>query len=137
MYSRVTQLEIDTVRADVDEALALFRERVLPHLREQEGFEGVLVLATPDGKGILISFWESEEAAAAGVDGGHYADAGGRPRAGARRRARRRSRRCGRARAAQPGLPPARRPQRRPPPLAQRADRGRPDARHDARRGGA
>ena len=75
MYSRVTQLEIDTVRADVDEALALFRERVLPHLREQEGFEGVLVLATPDGKGILISFWESEEAAAAGVEGGYYAEA--------------------------------------------------------------
>ncbi len=75
MYSRVTQLEIDTVRADVDDALALFREQVLPHLREQEGFEGVLVLATPDGKGILVSFWESAEAAAAGVDGGYYAEA--------------------------------------------------------------
>lgn len=75
MYSRVTQLEIDTVRSDIDAALALFREHVLPPLREQEGFEGVLVLATPDGKGILISFWETEEEADAGVGSGSYAEA--------------------------------------------------------------
>lgn len=65
MYSRVTLLEIDTLRFDVDDAVALFREQVLPRLRELDGYEGVVVLATPEGKGMLISVWASEEAAVA------------------------------------------------------------------------
>jgi hypothetical protein len=63
MYSRVTLLEIDTLRAGMDEALGLFTEHVLPMLREQAGYEGVLVLTTPEGKGMIVSFWETEEAA--------------------------------------------------------------------------
>jgi heme-degrading monooxygenase HmoA len=65
MYSRVILLEIDTLRVDVDDAVTLFRENVLPRLRELEGFEGVAVLVTDEGKGLIASFWESEEAAAA------------------------------------------------------------------------
>ena len=65
MYSRVTLLEIDTLRVDVDDAVTLFRENVLSGLREQDGFEGVAVLVTDEGKGLIASFWESEEAAAA------------------------------------------------------------------------
>jgi hypothetical protein len=38
MYSRVTQLEIDTVRIELYQALAVFREQVEPMLREQEVF---------------------------------------------------------------------------------------------------
>jgi hypothetical protein len=64
MYSRVTLLEVDTVRIAVDEAVDLFKTQVLPRLREQEGFEGVVVLATPEGKGMIMSVWEAEEAAA-------------------------------------------------------------------------
>jgi hypothetical protein len=63
MYSRVTQLEIDTLRTTVGDALAMFEEQVLPQLREQEGYEGVVVLANPDGKAMLVSVWETEEAA--------------------------------------------------------------------------
>ncbi len=72
MFSRVTLLEIDTMRAGVDDAVALFREQVLPQLAELPGYEGVLVLATPEGKGMLVSFWDSEEAleATAGFAGG-------------------------------------------------------------------
>jgi hypothetical protein len=40
VYSRVTQLEIDTVRVGADEAVELFRDEVAPLLREQEGYEG-------------------------------------------------------------------------------------------------
>jgi len=47
------------------EALGLFTAQVLPVQREQEGYEGVLVLPTPEGKGMIVSFWESEEAAEA------------------------------------------------------------------------
>lgn len=65
MYSRVTLLEIDTVRHTVGGAVELFREAVLPRLRELDGYEGIFVLATPEGKGLLMSLWESEEAAEA------------------------------------------------------------------------
>ena len=65
MYSRITLLEIDTLRVDIDDAVTLFREHVLPGLQELDGFEGVAVLVTDEGKGLIASFWESEEAAAA------------------------------------------------------------------------
>jgi len=65
MYSRVTLLEIDTLRTTVDEAIRLFEEHVLPQLREQEGYEGVIVLSNPDGKAMLVSVWATEEDAIA------------------------------------------------------------------------
>jgi hypothetical protein len=65
MYSRVTLLEIDTLRTTVEDAVELFEERVLPLLREQGGYEGVVVLANPDGQAMLVSVWETEDAAAA------------------------------------------------------------------------
>ena len=75
MFSRVTLLEIDTVRVGVDEALELFKEHVLPKLREQEGYEGVYVFGTPEGKGLLVSLWATEEAAEASAESGFYAEA--------------------------------------------------------------
>ena len=68
MYSRVTLLEIDTMRASVADVVARFEREVVPRLREQAGFEGTLALATPEGKGLLITLWASEDAvlAAAG-----------------------------------------------------------------------
>ena len=64
MYSRVTQLEIDTLRLGVDQAVGVFREQVAPLLREEEGYQGAYVLVTPAGKALLITFWETAEAAA-------------------------------------------------------------------------
>jgi len=68
MYSRVTLLEIDTLRTTVDEAVALFEDEVLPDLREQDGYEGVVVLANPDGKAMLVSVWETEDDAVASAE---------------------------------------------------------------------
>ncbi len=65
MYSRVTLLEIDTVRVDVDAAAALFEEHVVPGLRDQDGYEGSVVLATAEGKGMIITLWATEESALA------------------------------------------------------------------------
>jgi hypothetical protein len=65
MYSRVTQLEIDTLRTTIPAAVERFEELVLPALREQDGYEGVVVLANPDGKALLVSVWEDEDAASA------------------------------------------------------------------------
>jgi hypothetical protein len=64
MYSRITLLEVDTLRTTVEDAVDLFTERVLPRLRDQRGYEGVVVLANPDGQAMLVSVWETEEAAA-------------------------------------------------------------------------
>jgi hypothetical protein len=72
MYSRVTQIEIDTLRIGIAEAVVLFRREVLPRLREQEGYEGVCVLTTPDGHGLLVSLWTTAAAAEAGTDTGSY-----------------------------------------------------------------
>jgi hypothetical protein len=75
VFSRVTLLEIDLLRTDMDSALALFRERTLPRLREQAGFEGILVLSTAEGQAMLVSFWATAEAAEATAETGFYSDA--------------------------------------------------------------
>ena len=62
MYSRVTLLDVDTLRMDVDDAVAEYETRFLPQLRELPGYEGVAVMVTPEGKGMVITFWDSEEA---------------------------------------------------------------------------
>jgi hypothetical protein len=63
MYSRVTLLEIDTLGVDLADATALFRAEVAPGLAEQEGYEGAVALVTPEGKGMIVTFWATEEAA--------------------------------------------------------------------------
>jgi heme-degrading monooxygenase HmoA len=69
MIARATLAEIDPVRMSVDDAVELFRASVLPALHEQPGYEGVYVLVAPDGKALVLTFWESEEAADAGLQG--------------------------------------------------------------------
>jgi heme-degrading monooxygenase HmoA len=69
MIARVTLAEIDAVRMSVDQAVELFRDSVVPALREQEGYEGVYVLLSEAGKVLALTFWDSEEAAEAGIRG--------------------------------------------------------------------
>lgn len=73
MYSRVTPFELDTVRRPLHEAVAYFREAVLPELREQPGYEGLHVLVNPDGKGLVVSLWTEQEDAEEGLRNGFYA----------------------------------------------------------------
>jgi hypothetical protein len=74
MYTRVTQLEIDTTRLDIDDGVRLFREEVLPELHTQHGYVGTYVFANPDGKALLLTFWETEQDAEAQADHGFYAN---------------------------------------------------------------
>jgi heme-degrading monooxygenase HmoA len=74
MYARVTLLEIDTMRATVPNAVAQFEREVLPELQAQDGYRGVLVVATPEGKAALLSMWDTEEQADAGGMTGFYAE---------------------------------------------------------------
>ena len=69
MVARVTLAEIDAVRMSVERAVDLFRGSVVPALREQEGYEGVYVLLSDEGKVLALTFWESDEAADAGLRG--------------------------------------------------------------------
>lgn len=73
MYSRITLLELDPLRFDVATALERFRELVLPELREQRGYKGVYLLASPEGKGVVITLWASEEDAESALRRGFYA----------------------------------------------------------------
>jgi heme-degrading monooxygenase HmoA len=69
MIARATMAEIDSVRMSIDDAVELFRESVLPALHEQPGYDGVYVLLTPEGQALVLTFWESEEEADAGLEG--------------------------------------------------------------------
>jgi heme-degrading monooxygenase HmoA len=70
MIARATIAEIDPVRMSVGDAVQLFRDSVLPALHEQPGYEGVYVLLSPEGQALVLTFWESEAAADAGLAGG-------------------------------------------------------------------
>ena len=69
MVARATMAEIDPVRMSIDDAVELFRESVVPALHEQAGFEGVYLLLSPEGQALVLTFWESEEKAQAGIEG--------------------------------------------------------------------
>jgi heme-degrading monooxygenase HmoA len=69
MVARATMAEIDPVRMSVGDAVELFRGSVVPALHEQPGYEGVYVLVSPDGQALVLTFWESEAAADAGLAG--------------------------------------------------------------------
>jgi heme-degrading monooxygenase HmoA len=72
MFARATQLELDTTRIDMAQAVELFRNEVLPALHRMEGYEGTYVLANPDGKALLLTFWATEEAADTQIELGFY-----------------------------------------------------------------
>ena len=72
MFARLTLLEIDTVRVPMDAALRVYLDEVLPEVRSQPGYAGVLVLTTPEGGGALVSFWDTPEAADASATTGFY-----------------------------------------------------------------
>lgn len=73
MYARVTQFDIDTLAISLDAALARFKEVILPDLQRQPGYSGASLMRTPVGKGVLVTYWTSAEAAQAGVESGFYA----------------------------------------------------------------
>ncbi len=72
MVARVTLADIDLVRASLDQVTELYRESVITALREQPGYCGVYGLATPEGKAMVITFWETEEDAQGDVATGFY-----------------------------------------------------------------
>ena len=72
MFARVTLFEIDPLRVNVDEALEHFQDRVVPEMHRQPGYEGAYLMKTPEGKGLLLTLWATEDTAAAGITSGYY-----------------------------------------------------------------
>ena len=72
MYARVTLFEIDTVRGSLSTVVDRFEASVVPELHKQAGYAGAYALTTPEGKGMLLTLWETEAAAQAGEASGFY-----------------------------------------------------------------
>jgi heme-degrading monooxygenase HmoA len=74
MVVRATEAEIDVVRTNPADAIEVFKQSVVPALREQEGYEGCYVLLSEEGKVLVLTFWESSEASRATRLSGFYAE---------------------------------------------------------------
>jgi len=74
MFTRVTLFEIDTLRISLDDALELFKKLVVPEAQKREGYKGMYVMRTLEGKGMIVSFWATKEAAMSGLSSGYYDD---------------------------------------------------------------
>lgn len=72
VYARVTTVEIDPIRIDIAEAVEMYENDVVPALRELDGYCGSYVFTNPDGKALLVAFWETEEQAEVNPGAGFY-----------------------------------------------------------------
>ena len=70
MFARLTivQTKVDKT----DEAVKVTKESVIPAAKSQKGFVGAHLLTEPNGKGVFITFWETEEDAIANEKSGYY-----------------------------------------------------------------
>jgi heme-degrading monooxygenase HmoA len=74
MVARATLAEIDIVRGSPSRAIERFKESVLPALQEQEGYLGVYLLLSKEGKVLVLTFWTSDETARASSLSGFYSE---------------------------------------------------------------
>lgn len=72
MVVRATEAEIDVVRTNPEDAIAVFKEAVIPALHEEEGYLGCYVLLSQEGKVLVLSFWETDDLARATRLSGFY-----------------------------------------------------------------
>ena len=71
MFARTCTIE--GRREQFDGFFRVGEEKILPALRRLEGFEGLLVLAEcRNGKILVVTLWESEEALRGGEDASHW-----------------------------------------------------------------
>jgi heme-degrading monooxygenase HmoA len=72
MFARITTLHFQPDKAE--QAFAVVRQAVVPSLKEQHGFQGLLLLRdSKTGSAMAVTLWESEAAMAASVMGNYPA----------------------------------------------------------------
>jgi heme-degrading monooxygenase HmoA len=71
MHAGVVSLRFKPDKAE--EAARIYRDSVVPELRQMRGFAGAYVLTNAEaGKGYIIGLWETEEDARSFESGGAY-----------------------------------------------------------------
>ena len=70
MFARLTIVR--TKVGKTDEAVEVSKESVVPAAKSQKGFVGAQLLTEPNGKGIMMTFWDTEEDAIANEKSGYY-----------------------------------------------------------------
>ena len=71
MFARM--FTIEGRREQLNEFARTGEEQVLPALQRLDGFEGLLVLANrQNGKILIVTFWQSEEAMRGGEEAAHW-----------------------------------------------------------------
>ena len=71
MFARLTIVEVPTDK--VDDVVKIFADSIAPAAKSQKGSRGVYMLSDRSiGKGIALSFWDSEEDAIANEQSGYY-----------------------------------------------------------------
>ena len=74
MFARVSTAQ--TTPDSWDESLAIWREQVLPRLRQQQGFKGIVVFGDrKTNKAGSVTLWETEADAEASRNSGQMRDA--------------------------------------------------------------
>lgn len=62
MFARATTTQMKAEK--LDEAIALFRDSVMPEARKQKGFKGGHLLVDREtGRGVAVTVWDTEAAA--------------------------------------------------------------------------
>ena len=70
MYARVTIAQYHTAEA-IDEGAQIYRDSILPATQQLKGFKDVITLGDRStGKAMVITFWETEADAQAGISSG-------------------------------------------------------------------
>ena len=70
MYARVTFSQISPDK--MEDVLGVLRDKMLPVASQQKGYKGYLLLGDQTGKGISITFWETEDDRAASDQPSEY-----------------------------------------------------------------
>jgi heme-degrading monooxygenase HmoA len=71
MYARV--VTVQSQPGKTEETTRIYRDSVMPVSKQRQGFKGAFLLTDPNtGKGVSITFWETEADMRAGEASGYY-----------------------------------------------------------------
>ena len=71
MFARLTIVQVKVDK--LEETTKIYEESVVPAAKSQKGYRGIYMLTdSKTGKGISISFWDTEEDAIASEQSGYY-----------------------------------------------------------------
>jgi len=71
MKARIVSVQVRPGK--IDEAIALYRDSVVPAAKQQKGFKGAFLLSNPDtGKGLSLTLWETETDMATGEANNYF-----------------------------------------------------------------